>query len=185
MPFVLTIDETDEGPVLETPGFRGSSDSPWWDPGSMLAKLPSYVILVQPALGEVNDLPRSTVGAPIWSARLRAAIESAGPVELESVPVVIHDHLEPTAVRDDYTLVHVLTEVAGTFDPGGTDVTTYSFGPQWKNVRRFRLNRTPPQAAWRLVEMPSEVIVSDRAAAAIRAAGVRGVALVAPEDFRL
>ena len=185
MPFVLTIDEADEGPVLETQGFRGSSDSPWWDAESMLAKLPPYVILVQRALREVNDLPRSTVGAPIWSTRLRAAIESAGPVELESVPVVIHDHVEPTDVRDDYTLVHVLTEVAGAVDPDGTDVTTYAFGPQWQTVRRFRLNRTPPQAAWRLVELPTQVMVSDRAAAAIRAADVRGVALIAPEDFVL
>jgi hypothetical protein len=185
MPFVLTNDETDEGPVLETHGFRGSSDSPWWDPGSMLPKIPSYVILVQRALREVNDLPRSTVAAPIWSTRLRQAIESAGPVDLEIVPAVIHDAPEPTEVREDYSLVHVLTEVHGAVDPSGTDVTTYSFGPQWKTVRRFRLHRTPAQAAWRLVELPTYVMVSDRAAAAIRAAGVRGVALVAPEDFRL
>lgn len=184
MPYVLTIDEADHGPVLETNGFRGSGDCPWWDPDSMLAKIPSYVILVQRALRSVYDLAPNTVAAPIWSHRLRKAIESAGPVELESVPVVIHDDPEPTEVREDFSLVHVMTEVKDAVDPAGTDVTTYSFGPQWKRVRGFRLKRTPPQAAWRLVEMPSEVMVSDAAAAAIRASSARGVALIAPEEFK-
>jgi hypothetical protein len=185
MPFVLTIDEADEGPVLETNGFRGSSDSPWWDVGSMLTKLPPYAIFVQKALEAVNDLPRSTVAAPIWSTRLRKAIEAAGRCELESIPVVIHDHVEPTEVRDDFSLVHVLTEVQNAADPARSDVTTYSFGAQWQYVRGFHLTNAPQFAAWRLVEMPSIVMVSDGAAAAIRESGVRGVALVAPEAFRL
>ena len=185
MPFVMTLDETDPSPGLETAGFRGSGDSPWWDEGSMLPKLPSYVIFVQRALHSVNDLPENPVAAPIWSARLRKAIEGAGPVELESVPVVIHDKPEPTEAREDFSLVHVLTEVRDAVDPSGTDASAFSFGPQWKSVRGFRLRRSPPQAAWRLFELPTHVMVSDAAAAAIRAAGVRGVALVAPEEFKL
>lgn len=111
MPFVRTIDEADNGPVLETSGFRGAGDAPWWDADSMLPKLPTYAFFVQRALHEVYDLPHNTTGAPVWSNRLRKAIESAGPVEFESIPVVIHDDPEPAEVREDFSLVHVLTEV--------------------------------------------------------------------------
>jgi hypothetical protein len=184
MPFVLTLDQSDRGPLLETARFRGSGDAPWWDPDSMLAKLPPYVIFVQRALHSVHDLPPNSAAAPVWSHRLRKAIESAGPVELESVPVEIHDDYEFTEIRKDFSLVHVMTEVKDAFDPAGSDVTTDPYSPQWESVRGFRMKRTPPQAVWRLVEVPFEVMVSDAAAAAIRASGARGVALIAPEDFR-
>lgn len=81
--------------------------------------------------------------------------------------------------------MHVLTELRDAVDPVGTDARTFAFGSVWETVQGFRLRHAPPEAVFRLVELPTHVMMSDAAAAAIRAAGVQGVTLVAPEAFRL
>ncbi len=80
----------------------------------------------------------------------------------------------------------MLHPVVDAVDATNTCASDYAFNPQpWESVEGFRLARIPDAAAFRIVELPTFVILSDAAAEAVRRSGARGIALVPTDELRL